>query len=543
MRRALLSACLLGIMVLWFAALALRPLFNPDEGRYAEIPREMLATGDWVIPHLNGLAYIEKPPLQYWATAAAFRVFGESPWAARLYATLCAFASLCVVGWTARTLWGSAAAGQAVLLTGSMLLFLGLAHVLTLDMSLSFWMTAGLCAFLLTQHHARQGHASKARQAMLAAWTCVALGVLTKGLVAAVIPAAVLILYTVLGRDASPWRHLQWLPGLGLFLLIVLPWHVLAQRRLPDFFQFYIVREHFARFATPVADRQEPWWFFVVVFLLGTMPWSIAGVRALATGWRDRSEPGFDARTFLKIWVLFILLFFSLSDSKLIPYILPAVPALGLLLGAQPPQAGRQDTAHASWLLVLAGALLGIGAAALPWLLGPDSRAPYFLALRPAAGVASGLLLASGLLGLARRGSMSGVPAALPAAGWVAAVLVLLLGASVLGPVYSGSTLVHGLPAPDRAAPVFSVRTYDQTLPFYWRRTLTLVEYQGEMDYGLRHDPGLAIGSLEEFKVRWRQLDRGFAVMEPETLNTLRAQDLPMRIVASDERRVLVARR
>lgn len=138
---------------------------------------------------------------------------------------------------------------------------------------------------------------------------------------------------------------------------------------------------------------------------------------------------------------------------------------------------------------------------------------------------------------------MSGVPAALPAAGWVAAVLVLLLGASVLGPVYSGSTLVHGLPAPDRAAPVFSVRTYDQTLPFYWRRTLTLVEYQGEMDYGLRHDPGLAIGSLEEFKVRWRQLDRGFAVMEPETLNTLRAQDLPMRIVASDERRVLVARR
>jgi len=533
----------MGILALWFAALALRPLFNPDEGRYAEIPREMLATGDWVIPHLNGLAYIEKPPLQYWATAAAFRVLGESPLVARLYATLCAFASLWVVGWTARSLWGVAAAWQAVILTGSMLLFLGLAHMLTLDMSLSFWMTGGLCAFLLTQHHARQGHESRAGMAMLAAWVCVALGVLTKGLVAALIPAAVLVLYSVLRRDASPWRHLRWLPGLGLFLLIVLPWHVMAQRRLPDFFQFYVIREHFARFATPVADRQEPWWFFVIMFLLGTMPWTIAAVRALATGWRDRRETGFDARTFLKLWVLFILLFFSLSDSKLIPYILPVVPALGLLLGAQPPRVGRQDAAHASWLLVLVGALLGMGAATLPWLLGTGSRAPYFLALRPAAGVASGLLLASGLFGLARRGSMAGVPAALPAAGWVAAVLVLLLGASVLAPVYSGSTLVDGLPASDRAAPLFSVRTYDQTLPFYWRRTLTLVEYRGELDYGLRHAPGLAIGSLEEFKVRWRQLDRGFAVMEPDTLSILRLQHLPMRIVACDERRVLVARR
>lgn len=542
MKRGLLAGCLLGILALWFAALTLRPLFNPDEGRYAEIPREMLATGDWVIPHLNGLAYIEKPPLQYWATAAAFRVLGESPLVARLYATLCAFASLWVVSWTARSLWGVAAAWQVAALTGSMLLFLGLAHILTLDMSLSFWMTAGLCAFLLAQHHARSEHESKARRAMLAAWVCAALGVLTKGLVAAVIPAAVLILYTVLRRDASPWRRLHLLPGLTLFLLIVLPWHVLAQRRLPDFFQFYVVREHFARFATPVADRQEPWWFFVVMFLLGTMPWTIAAVRALATGWRDRTEPGFDARMFLKLWVLFILLFFSLSDSKLIPYILPAVPAMGLLLGAQSAEASRQHTVHASLLLILAGLSLGMAVAALPWLLGTGSRVPYFLALRPAAAVASGLLLASGLLSLLKPPPVPGVPAAVPAAGWSAAVLVLVLGTSVLAPVYSGSTLVDGLPASDRAAPLFSVRTYDQTLPFYWRRTLTIVEYRGELDYGLRHAPGLAIGSLDEFKVRWRQLDRGYAVMEPETLNVLRLQDLPMRIVASDAQRVLVAR-
>jgi len=542
--RGLILGGALALLALWFAALAARPLFNPDEGRYAEIPREMLVSGDWVIPHLNGLAYIEKPPLQYWATALAIATFGASPWVARLYITLCAFACVAVIAWTARRLWGAQAALRAAAVSGSLLLFLVLAHVLTLDMSLSFWMTACLCAFLLAQHHAQCADARAARRAMLAAWVCAALGVMTKGLVAAAIPAAVLLIYTTYRRDVSPWRRLHILPGLALFLAITVPWHVLAQRRLPDFVEFFFVREHFARFMTPVADREEPAWFFAVVFLLGTLPWTGGALRALATGW-TRREAGFDARAFLRLWVLFILLFFSLSDSKLIPYILPALPALGLLMAAQPADVRRRDALQASLLALCVGAALAVGAVALPWMLKSAERAPYFLALRPAVGTAAALLLGAGIWGRRRRTDEG---QALPlAAGWTAAVLVLLLGTRALAPVYSGATLVEALPAAARATthdaiPVYSVRTYDQSLPFYWRRTVTLVDYRNELDYGLRHDPKRAITSLEEFRVRWQQLDRGFAIMEPNTLNALRAQGLPMRVVARDVHRVLVAR-
>ncbi|MBS0612339.1 MAG: glycosyltransferase family 39 protein [Proteobacteria bacterium] len=543
MSRGLVLGCALGLLALWFAALAARPLFNPDEGRYAEIPREMLAGGDWVIPHLNGFAYIEKPPLQYWATALAIAAFGASAWVARLYTTLCAFACVAVIAWTAHRLWGAAASWRAAAVSGSLLLFLVLAHVLTLDMSLSFWMTACLCAFLLAQDHAQRADARAARRAMLAAWVCAALGVMTKGLVAALIPGAVLLIYTAYRRDLSPWRRLHALPGLALFLAITVPWHVLAQRRLPDFAEFFFVREHFARFMTPVADREQPAWFFAVMFLVGTLPWTGGALRALATGWARLDAPGFDTRAFLRLWVLFILLFFSLSDSKLIPYILPALPALGLLMAAQPADVRRRDALQASLLALCVGAALAATLAALPWLAQSAERAPYFLALRPAMGGAAALLLWAGLW--SRRCWHTNADPALPlAAGWTAAVLLLLLGARALAPVYSGATLVEALPAAVRAtAPVYSVRTYDQGLPFYWRRPVTLVEYRGELDYGLRHDPHRAIASIEEFRLRWQQLDQGFAIMEPDTLNTLRAQGLPMRVVARDVHRVLVARR
>jgi 4-amino-4-deoxy-L-arabinose transferase-like glycosyltransferase len=285
------------VAVLWLALLGSRPLFNPDEGRYAEIPREMLSGGDWVIPHLNGVAYVEKPPLQYWATAISLRVFGQSEFAARLYTALCALGTLAVVWFTGRVLWGFAAAWQAAAVLAGSLLFIVLGQLLTLDMSLTLYTTVSLCAFLLAQTAAgRAGYANagsevagrggEARRWMWVAWAAAALGVLTKGLVAAAIPAAVLVLYTLLARDFSPWRRLEWTRGLPLFLLIAVPWHALAAHRLPDFLEFFFVHEHLARYLTPSADREEVWWFFIAVFLLGSVPWTVSALRVVALGWR-----------------------------------------------------------------------------------------------------------------------------------------------------------------------------------------------------------------------------------------------------------------
>ncbi len=531
------------VAALWLAMLATRPLFNPDEGRYAEIPREMLSEGDWVIPHLNGLAYIEKPPLQYWATALSLAVFGPTAFAARLYMALCALAAICVVWWVAHKIWGPSAAWCAAAVLASLTLFVVLGQLLTLDMSLTFYMTLALAGFLAAQQRGEE-----AGRYMLIAWAAAAAGVLTKGLEAVVIPAAVLILYTAVTRDAGPWRRLHWHWGLPLFLVITVPWHWLAARRLPDFLEFFFVHEHFARYLTPIADRQEAWYFFGPVFLLGTLPWTVSALRVLATSWRRRSPVGgFDARLFLWLWVAFVLGFFSLSDSKLIPYVLPAFPALALLIGALPAATLRRDVLLAAGIALALSLVLAAASVLLPHVLTPSARSPYFLALgRPLLQVAAVVGVSAAFV-LTRRERTATGAALILGAGWCLGILLLMRAATAVAPIYSGESLavlVRGAEARSGGElPIYSLSTYDQTLPFYLQRTVTLAAYRGELDFGLRHAAVAGLDTVDEFLARWSSGGDALAVMEPDMFDQLRKRAVPMREVGRDDHHVLVARR
>ncbi|HME37644.1 MAG TPA: phospholipid carrier-dependent glycosyltransferase, partial [Steroidobacteraceae bacterium] len=522
----------------WLATLSARPLFNPDEGRYAEIPREMLVGGDFVVPHLNGLAYIEKPPLQYWATALSFRVLGPSAFAARLYCALTALATIFVVGMVARRLWDLQAAWRAAAVLCGMLMFVVLGQLLTLDMSLTFYMTLSLAAFLLAQTSTRPS------AWMMLAWAATALGVLTKGLVAAALPVAVLLLYSAYSRDFGPWRRLKVAWGLPLFLVITVPWHWLAARRLPDFLEFFFVREHLARYLTPIADRQEPWWFFGAVFLAGSVPFTLSALRALGGGWRRAPAVGgaFQPVLFLWIWVVFIGVFFSLSDSKLMPYILPVMPALALLIAALPAETLKRDFRLTALLTVLAGVSLGIASLNWPSVIASSDRSAYFLPLAKPLGLTALLLAISGAYVLLRRSRDVTAAGAFLGAGWCLTWLLLIRAAALLAPVYSGVDLAAALPPADRDAPLYSVGTYDQSATFYWRRTVTLVAYRGELDYGLRKAPGTGIADVAEFLRLWSAPTRAFAVMEKSMFDDLKSRGVPMRLIASNVHRVLVAR-
>ena len=542
------------VAAVWLSSASVRPLFNTDEGRYAEIPREMRATGDWIVPHLNGLPYVEKPPLQYWASALCQSVVGESALGARLYSVLCAFATVLAAALAARRAWGGEAARRAAAVLASMLLFLCMGQLLTLDMSLTCYMTVALAAFLAAQSakSARStapsagllpSGASRERACMLLAWAATASGVLTKGPVAAAIPAAVLVCYSLYARDFSPWRRLHATIGLPVFLAIAVPWYWLAARRLPDFLDFFFVHEHFARYLTPSADREQPWWFFGAVFLLGSLPWTLSALRVLARGWRRTSpDGGFNAELFLKLWVAFVLVFFSLSDSKLIPYILPALPALALLVAALPAALFERDLLHTALLTVATAIALGLLCLYAPAHVAPSVRSPYFLALaQPLAQIAA-LLAASGLYALTQRRRGGTRQAVFLGAGWCLSGLLLVRAAAAVAPVYSGIELARALPQGPGDVPVYSVATYDQTLPFYWRRTLTLVAYRGELDYGLKHDPAAEL-SEEEFRIRWDRGPDGYAILDFKTFGELGGQGVPMREIARDANRVLVARR
>ena len=525
------------LALVWFATLSGRPLFNPDEGRYAEIPREMLSGGDWVIPHLNGLAYIEKPPLQYWATAVSYRLLGPTPFAARLYSALTALGTVALVWLTARRLWGPDAARRAVAVIGGMLMFVALGQLLTLDMSLTFYLTLSLAAFLLAQQ------APRPRPWMLLAWAAAGGAMLTKGLVAVAIPGAVLLLYSAYSRDFTPWRRLYLKWGLPLFLCITVPWHWLAARRLADFLDFLFVHEHFARYLSPIADRQEPWWFFAGVFLAGSVPWTLPALRVLGGGWRRRAPPaGFDPGLFLWIWMAFIGVFFSLSDSKLMPYILPVMPALALLIAALPAQRLRRDFLVTAILTLIAGSALA--AASLHWasVISSSDRSAYFLPLAKPAREIGVLLALSGAYVLLRRRQDATRAGVFLGVGWCLAWLLLIHAGAAVAPIYSGVGLASGLPAAERDAPVYSVATYDQSLTFYLQRPVTLVAYRGELDYGLRKAPGAEIADVAQFVALWSAQSGAYAVMEKSMFRDLQSRGVPMRLAAENANRVMVAR-
>src|SRR3954447_8492140 len=226
-----------------------RPLANPDEGRYSEISREMVASGDWVTPRLDGIKYFEKPPLQYWATAAAFELLGENEVAARLYVWLAALGTLLLVGYTAARVGAPAGTGVAAMLAlVASPYFMMMGGVVTLDTGLTLWTTFTLCAYLLAE---RPGiRPALRRRWMRAAWAGMALAVLSKGLVGLVFPIAALGLHCLVQRDFSPLRRMAWISGPLIVLAIAAPWFIRVSLANPEFAHFFFVHEHFERFLT-----------------------------------------------------------------------------------------------------------------------------------------------------------------------------------------------------------------------------------------------------------------------------------------------------
>jgi 4-amino-4-deoxy-L-arabinose transferase-like glycosyltransferase len=378
---------------------------------------------------------------------------------------------------------------------------------------------------------------------MMMAWIAAALGVLTKGLVAAAIPAAVLVIYSLCSRDFAPWRKLNLSWGLPLFLIITVPWHWLAALRLNDFLHFFFVHEHFARYLMPIAEREEPWWFFGFVFLIGTVPWTLPALRVVVSGWRSRVVGGpFSPTFFLWVWMIFVCVFFSLSDSKLMPYILPAMPALAVLIAALPIATLRRDFLFTALLTATAGLALGVASFYLPALVPASPGRPYFLSLAKPIREIAALLLVSGVFVWVRRAADATRAGVFLGIGWCLAWLLLVRTATLVAPIYSGIDLANALPLQDRAAPLYSVRTYDQSLTFYLRRTVMLVGYRGELDYGLRKAPEREMADVDEFLKVWDSQTRAFAVMDSRTFNNFKERGVPMRTVGQNVGQVMVAR-
>ncbi|WP_321870442.1 glycosyltransferase family 39 protein [Paraburkholderia tropica] len=549
LNRSAILLLIVALAVIWFLPLGWRHLLPSDEGRYAEMAREMLATGDWITPRYNGYKYFEKPPLQTWMNALTFAWFGIGEWQARLYTALTGFAGVLLVGFTGARVFNAATGFFAAVVLACAPYWNLMGHFNTLDMALSFWMELTLCALLLAQRPNLPRNT--ARLWMWVCWGAMALAVLSKGLVGLILPGAVLVLYTLISRDWALWKRLYLVSGLIVFFAVVSPWFVLVQERNPEFFNFFFIVQQFQRYLTPAQNRPGPFYYFVPVMLVGLLPWLSVSVQSVRHALRTPRQPnGFAPVTLMLVWSAFIFLFFSASHSKLISYTLPIAPPLALVIGLYLPlMTKKQWNRHLIGYALLAVALMA-GSFVLTRL--GDSRNPnalyreyqvWVFAAAAAAFVATmiGLRLAR-----AKNTPETGARAPAVALGtaWLLLATIAGTGHDVFGTLSSGAPLAPAVRAaiakmpPD--TPFYSVGVLDHTLPFYVRHSMTMVQVTDELAFGISEEPQKWVPTVAEWEQRWKAERYALALLPAQRYDQLAAQGFPMQVIARDARRVVV---
>ena len=465
---------LLVAFFLLLAAVWLEPhassLAEPDEYRYAEIPREMLEAGDFVTPRLNGVPYFEKPPFLYWANAASLALFGETPWAARLPSRLAGLATalLLIVSVTRRRgrLEGLAA---GVLFLASPLVF-ALSRLNLTDGLLTFFFTATLLSARATVERGEAGRPTRVLAALTGALAAAAF--LSKGLIGIVLPGGILLLWCLLTAQTKRVQALLLGPAVPVFAILAVPWLWLAERRHPGFLQFFFIHEHFQRFATPIAHRAGPLYYFLAVFLAGFLPGLPFFFSGLSKGsLRDRET------LFFLLWVAVVLVFFSFSQSKLSPYLFPAFPAAAALAARG---VERKAGSTGVWGIEVILAVLPVVA----MLFVPAVRAVLSSAkLASLALAGAGCLLVGSLTAFAARPRPHTALTFL-SAGWAGLYLTLVL-------TWPHTTLATDIPALAKTAKtaagaratILSYKTYLQGFPWELRRIVPLADHTSELEF------------------------------------------------------------
>ena len=524
-RRDLLLLTLMFGLLLGYR-LGTAPLANPDEGRYAEIPREMIASGDWVTPRLDGVNYFEKPPLVYWTVALCERVLGRSEWSVRLTPALFALGGILLTYAAARRFYDRDTGAVAATVLGSSLLDFGTGRFLVLDMPVSVLMSATLFCFILG---VLEPPGQRRRLLFYGLYASAALATLTKGFMGFLVTGAVMFVWLLVFNQ---WRRLRplYLPsGVLLFFAIALPWHVLAALRNPTWAHRYIVFEHWERYTTTQHGRVQPWHFFLWILIGGLFPWTgflWTGVRdAVRGGWAKRKENA--VGWFFVTWAVFIFAFFSASQSKLPAYILPIFPAVAMLIGraiaVRLREPGAQMRAGLSVFIGLCG-LLAVALVVVALKHGIIRDPVQAAALRPVALGAALVLLAGAIATplIARsRGLMLGIGAAIGTA-----VLLLLIVSSATGAIQKPGTKELALLVQARAQPgdrVVHFHEFFHDFTYYAQRVVDVVGTKGELE--LEEDPAVASSGRfyddAELRRRWAGPQRIWLVTRHRDLAAL----------------------
>ncbi len=539
-----------------------RALWSPVEGHYAEIAREMVVSNDYLTPRLVGMRYLEKPPLFYWLEIANIKLFGLSEWSLRLWPAIFATIGCLAVCFAGTRLFGRQVGliSWAVLATSSLWYVMG--HVIDLDMTVSVLITCALLSFLVGSVE-KPGY--RRRFSMWAFFVFSALATLTKGLIGIVIPAMVIGTWIVIVGEWNILTTIYWPSGISLFLLIAAPWYFLISRANPGFLRSYLIDEHFHRYLTKPEGPFEQPWAYIPVLLMGLFPWTVFALQALKHNlrfpWRQRDRH--KEIIFLVLWAGLVFLFFSASSYKGVPYILPTLPPLAILI-ARYIAAGWESPRisgirSGAFILTVALLLLAVASLAGPqyylerYANWPALEAPLegtvasigvkesgdLSALTPYVRAQSAILivgfLSALLLGFANKlafrvGFLSLILC------WALFLLVLNSSLPLLDQRRSVKALAVPLKAQlDHSDEVVSYHAYYQDLPVYLERPVAVVGWKGNLQFGVEvneHSGGWMTDDAS-FWQRWNSPTTVYMLTEETTYEQLRSKSsFKCRVVA-----------
>lgn len=518
--------------VFFFYGMGEYSLKEPDEGRYAEIPREMIELNDYTVPHINYVRYFEKPPLFYWAVAASYKIFGVNEWSFRFANAFSAFLCMLSLYIFARRWFGERAAFLSSIVLISSFGFFSMARIVTIDMFFTLWLSLSLFCFL--------GYYREKKPLFIYFfYAFLAFATLSKGIVAIILLIVTIIIFLLIEKKTSFIKEMRIIKGIIIYSVIALPWFIAISLRESEFFYFFVIDQHFLRFFTAKHKRTGSLFYFLPVLIGGMFPWSILIPRSIISLWK-RSE----IRLFL-IWSAIVFLFFSVSKSKLPPYILPVFPPLAIVIGCFFDDIWDRvtKTTLEAVIYIIIFSLFAItpflfwNTTVIGWISQISTEAIYVFQSLKVVVICVSILSTIIVFALFFRRfiTYASLFLILSSFSFLFVSLLMVLNIKTIDSLNSTKGLSNTINRNIREGDLLiNYGAYDQTLPFYTKRNVIIAAYKGELEMGSKYEDAKNIFiSEDDFIKLFKSEKRVFSVLKTKRLKRL-TEKLPENITIID---------
>lgn len=490
------------LISIFFIMLGTRPLSIPDEANYAEIAREMFHSKDYFTPYLNGIKFFEKPVLLYWFGVGIAKIFGLHLWSLRSVNAILAIFGCLITYFTAKKIYDHKTGIIAACILGTSMLYFILAHMYTMDLSISVLIAMTLYAFIIGVKEP-----SHRFFYFIMASIAAGLAVLMKGLMGIVLPFLIIGVWIALFREWKLIRLKEIVIYFAIVMAIALPWHIIVTLYHPEFLHFYFVEHHLSRFSSGDIGHLRPFWYYIPVVIMGFFPWIIFLPQALIKTF----SKGKKIEIFFSCYAIIIFLFFSISKAKLIPYVLPMFPPLAILI-AHYVKNSLTLKRHYIFLCILSG-IVALSCVLFTkfWQVADPELTSFYL------NIAAGILITGSFIGyfFSDKKPLFAIYSTILMGAIIGILLIIMLPAMDRLTIYPLTQILK--PILQNEDEVIAFNHHYQDLSFYLERRVNILNSRKLFSFGMQHQKNHAwMMDDRDLDLLWQSQQRVFAIMDIE---------------------------